>query len=558
MGSAPGHPRRSADEALPGAAAPEARISEVRAGTWVTSAVRLERPLGEGGMGSVWVAHHETLDAEVAVKFISQRLEGRPEVALKRFEREARIAAKLKHPHVIQVFDHGVTDDGVAYIVMEKLEGETLAARLRREGRLSAVDTELLVSQVARVLTTAHEAGVVHRDLKPDNVFLLESDYELFVKVLDFGIAKQTGMQALGELTHTGMLVGTPHYMSPEMLLGDKDVDPRADLWGLAVMTYHALTGQLPFRGETIAALGVRVNEGSFTPPSALVDEVSPEIDAWFKIALGRKIEQRYQSAREMARGLRDALHLSRDSLNGAATDMPPSRTISTSGERLRSRVQTDEEAATVRAPEPELDPAEAQTIELQDGSQDDETAEAPMAPFESQPTTQVTLDSGAGDELRGAESAHPAVEARARWWPVVLLAGMAGAASLWGLSGGEDGRAGETAASAQPADPVASAPSTARTAAAPGTAVASAEVGAPPEPAAATVAQPAAPPAAPPTAQPVVAKPQRTSTPPRPSAKASAAPATSAEPAAGGVDCSYPFAVGKAGELIPIRECFP
>jgi serine/threonine-protein kinase len=284
---------------------------ELSPGTLVTRNVRLVRPLGKGGMGSVWVGEHCTLETEVAVKFIS------PEHAQKarfvaRFRREASSAAKIKSPHVVQVFDHGLTDAEVPYIVMELLKGESLSQRLKRERQLTARETGLLVAQVAKVLTIAHGLGIVHRDLKPDNLFLVESGYELFVKVLDFGIAKVLDPE-LNEITDTGAMVGTPYYMSPEMLLSPKDADHRADLWALAVVAYHALTGKLPFRGETLAGLSVAINDGTFAPPSAIVPELGAEIDVWFKLALCRNVELRHASATELAQSFRQALMLSAD-----------------------------------------------------------------------------------------------------------------------------------------------------------------------------------------------------------------------------------------------------
>jgi serine/threonine-protein kinase len=323
-------------------------------GIHVTRNVKLVRPLGKGGMGSVWVGEHTTLDTEVAVKFISpEHAEKKRFVA--RFRREASSAAKIKSPHVVQVFDHGITEERVPYIVMELLEGESLAKRLRRE-RLSPREVAMLVAQVSKVLTTAHDLGIVHRDLKPDNLFLVESGYELFVKVLDFGIAKQL-TQELNEITDTGAMVGTPYYMSPEMLLSPKDADHRADLWALAVVAYHATTGELPFRGETLAALSVAVNDGAFTPPSALVPELGPEVDVWFKLALCRNIDGRFQNAAEMSQSLRQALMESGDMRRSSqpidSDSLPESARpsdIDTTTEAQAAAVDPTEDEAATRA----------------------------------------------------------------------------------------------------------------------------------------------------------------------------------------------------------------
>jgi serine/threonine-protein kinase len=275
-------------------------------GMLITPNVRLTRPLGSGGMGSVWVAQHLTLDIEVAVKFIADDEEARDRLVA-RFRREASLAARIGNPHVVKIFDHGVSEEGTPYIVMELLSGESLADRLARTERLTPREVVLLVSQVARVLTEAHALGIVHRDLKPNNLFLIESGYQLFVKVLDFGIAKSGAPNEPSSLTESGAVVGTPHYMSPEALVSSRDTDQRADLWALSVVAYRALTGALPFEGESFAALTIAIHEGRFPPPSSLVKSLTPDIDAWFKVALCRKPALRHASAAELSRSFRRA-----------------------------------------------------------------------------------------------------------------------------------------------------------------------------------------------------------------------------------------------------------
>jgi serine/threonine-protein kinase len=274
-------------------------------GRSVTPRVKLVRPLDQGGMGLVWVADHVTLGCEVAVKFIAGERPGKQHEL--RFAREAKLAARIKSPHVVRIFDHGLTDDGQPYIVMELLDGESLAARLERAGPLDPAAVELLVSQIAEALEQAHDLGIVHRDIKPSNLFLLRSGYELFAKVLDFGIAKQTDGDAARAITETGALVGTPLYMSPETLLSPRSADHRADLWALAVVAYHALTGRPAYEGETPAALAFAIEQRRLVPPSAHVDGLSPELDAWFKLALSWDLDARFATAPELARSFRSA-----------------------------------------------------------------------------------------------------------------------------------------------------------------------------------------------------------------------------------------------------------
>ena len=186
---------------------------DLAAGTLVTSTVRLVRLLGEGGMGSVWVADHLALKTQVAVKFVSPQLIKEDSSILSRFNREAALSAKIKSPHVVQTFDHGVMDDGCPYIVMELLEGESLMERIERDGLLGFEAARTVVAHTAKALSKAHKLNIVHRDIKPDNIFVTkpdEDDDEIFVKILDFGIAKQTGVPKVSAVTSTGMMVGTP------------------------------------------------------------------------------------------------------------------------------------------------------------------------------------------------------------------------------------------------------------------------------------------------------------------------------------------------------------
>ncbi|XXY12907.1 serine/threonine-protein kinase [Sorangium sp. So ce216] len=278
----------------------------MNSGHLVTPKLRLVRPLGRGGMGTVWVADHLSLGAQVAVKFMAPELASCPGF-VERFRREAMAAAQIKSPHVAQVFDHGVTEAGVPYILMELLEGEDLRRRISRLGPLSLRELASVVRQVSRALGRAHQLGIVHRDIKPDNIFLADAEGETFVKVLDFGVAKQP-VSSDQAMTSTGSSFGTPLYMSPEQLLSAKHVDFRADLWALGIVGYYAMTGQVPFTGETLGALSVSVNAGVFTLPSAVRPGVPHGLDAWVTRALQRDPAARFGSVREMSSALDEAL----------------------------------------------------------------------------------------------------------------------------------------------------------------------------------------------------------------------------------------------------------
>src|SRR5690606_29045384 len=175
-----------------------------------------------------------------------------------RFLREAKAVARIDHPHVVRIFDYGVTSGGAPFFIMERLRGADLYARLGADGPLSREDTIAVVEQAASALGRAHALGVVHRDIKPANVFMLEGAGRIFVKLLDFGIAKMASADAL-ELTQTATLLGTPYYMSPEQFIDPRDVDHRTDLWSLSVVAYACLVGELPFLGASGGAIRIPV-----------------------------------------------------------------------------------------------------------------------------------------------------------------------------------------------------------------------------------------------------------------------------------------------------------
>ncbi len=262
---------------------------------------RLERQIGRGGMGSVWLAHHMGLDIPCAVKFIEGEYAALPE-AQARFVREAKAAAQLRSPHVVQILDHGVFD-GTPYMAMELLEGEDLGKRLVRVGRMAPQDVCVIITQVSRALTKAHAAGIVHRDLKPDNIFLVHDDDREIAKVLDFGIAKAQGAID-GSNTKTGAMLGTPYYMSPEQAQGVKAVDHRSDLWSIAVIVYQALTGKLPFESEALGDLLVKIIVQPIPVPSQVAPDLPAAFDRWWAKAASRDPSQRYQSAKELTDGL--------------------------------------------------------------------------------------------------------------------------------------------------------------------------------------------------------------------------------------------------------------
>jgi len=266
---------------------------------------RLDRQLGKGGMGSVWLAEHLALNSWVAVKLMDPSIASTVEGA-ERFKREAQAAASLRSAHVVQVLDYGVHEN-TPFLVMELLQGQSLAECLERERRLSPERTLTVISQVARAIGRAHAAGIVHRDLKPDNIFLVREDDQELAKVLDFGIAKATGPRFGGLETRTGVTMGTPYYMSPEQVEGKKALDHRSDLWSLAVIACECLTGTRPFDGETFGELLLNICARPIVPPSRQGFYV-PGFDEWFAKGANRDPQLRFASAQELAATLADVV----------------------------------------------------------------------------------------------------------------------------------------------------------------------------------------------------------------------------------------------------------
>jgi len=271
----------------------------------VAEKYRLSRILGRGGMGSVWEGLHTSLGTRVAVKFIDKQY-ANSEEARTRFENEARAAARLTSKHVVRVYDHGVAEDGSPYIVMEFLEGEPLDQRLERLGRLPPAETATILAQVCRGLTNAHQAGIVHRDLKPENIFLVwdAEDQADVAKVVDFGIAKFEESSGVTSATRTGLVLGTPYYMSPEQARGFKNLDLRSDLWSIGVIAYRCIVGVLPFNGEAMGDLLVKICVDPLPVPSKMAGNVPVAFDDWFVRALSREPEDRFSSAAALAKAL--------------------------------------------------------------------------------------------------------------------------------------------------------------------------------------------------------------------------------------------------------------
>jgi serine/threonine protein kinase len=266
--------------------------------------------LGEGGMGTVFEAENLAIGRSVAVKVLHPT-QARKKVAVKRFHQEARAAGAIGHPNICEVYDLGTLDDGSPYLVMEKLVGETLADRIASEGGLPFDDVIDVVTQVLSGLVAAHEKGIVHRDIKPENIFLTRRvGCPPVAKLLDFGVSKMISPVLSGEreedldLTRTGMVMGTPFYMSPEQARGDRNLDARVDLWACGVILYEAITGRRPFTAANYNALLLQILTTSPRPARELRPALPQGFDEVIDRSMARSREDRFQSAAEFQREL--------------------------------------------------------------------------------------------------------------------------------------------------------------------------------------------------------------------------------------------------------------
>jgi serine/threonine protein kinase len=283
----------------------------------------VRRVLGGGGMGTVFEAEHLTIGRLVALKVLHPKHVPKREI-VQRFYREARAAGRIDHPNICEVYDLDKLDDGSPYLVMERLVGETLARRMAMEPRLPLYELVDVLIQLLSALSAAHDKGIVHRDIKPENIFLAKRvGLPAQTKLLDFGVSKMTG--ALRgetrddlELTRKGMVMGTPHYMSPEQACGDRDLDARVDLYACGVVLYQALTGQRPFAAANNRAVLHEVLTGRLRPARELRPALPPKFDAILAKAMARNREDRYRCASEFRSDLQAVRDVRIGFLSGA------------------------------------------------------------------------------------------------------------------------------------------------------------------------------------------------------------------------------------------------
>ncbi|MBL9027823.1 MAG: serine/threonine protein kinase [Myxococcales bacterium] len=295
-------------------------------GQVVDGKYRIVRLLGQGAMGAVFEGENVRIHRRVAIKVLHAAVAARKDL-VDRFEREAQAAGRIGSAHIVEVLDLGELPDGSRYLVMEYLDGEALSGRMQSCGRMLPGQILPILRQLLVGLGAAHQAGIVHRDMKPDNVFLLKelAGQPDFVKVLDFGVSKFNVLNSEeASMTKTGAVMGTPYYMSPEQAKGARDLDARSDLFAVGVILYEAVTGNVPFDGETFNELMFKIALQDPPPPETIVPGLDPAIGRMIRKAMAREPGQRFQSAADFIAAIDEWLRTGRVShsqppLGGAA-----------------------------------------------------------------------------------------------------------------------------------------------------------------------------------------------------------------------------------------------
>ncbi len=406
-------------------------------GTLVGGRYFLEARIGEGGMGSVWRATDRTLERLVAVKVLYSGDERERDLRVSRFLREARIAAAVQHRNVVHIVDFGSTDEGRPFMVMEHLRGETLADRLAQAPAPTVGELVDWVGLVLAGLAAAHDAGVVHRDMKPENVFLVEDADGAYPKILDFGISRSMAPESgprSALTTREGFLVGTPQYMSPEQARGLEGIDHRTDLYSVGVILYEALTGMLPHDSENIGDLIILIAAGGARPVSEVRPELGEPLSEVVRKATAVDRDARFEDARAM----RDAL------LDARERTAEEALALSAKSRRRRSGLPP---AAPADVPKTSA----ARTVPARAGRTPAETASAlaKTLPARRTPDADVPPPTPSIETPRAwtvAEEGAKRGRGRAVWLAVAALVAAAGASVAVTRGGGE----------ADPGDPIA------------------------------------------------------------------------------------------------------
>jgi serine/threonine-protein kinase len=327
-------------------------------GSIVAERYHILKKLGEGGMGTVYLAEHVKMGRKAALKVMNPGMNSDPD-AIARFNREAANASRLNHANVCAIYDFGETPEGLIYLAMEFIEGESLTSIIEKNGFLPAPRAAAIIHQAADALAVAHDYGIVHRDLKPDNIMIAKDrDGSDVVKVVDFGIAKASSSDAQ-KVTKTGLVVGTPEYMSPEQLAGDK-LDGRSDIYSLGLVAFNCLTGLLPFPSNSAQeAMIMRLTDQPKTLAEMKPDiDWPPELQAVMDKVLARDADERYQKSAEFGRDIAKAVENMPAAIaaaagtmvmGAAAADVPKTRMAARGG--ATAKIEAPAPAPVVAAP---------------------------------------------------------------------------------------------------------------------------------------------------------------------------------------------------------------
>jgi serine/threonine protein kinase len=403
--------------------------------------------IGSGAMGNVFLAHHPVIGKRVALKVIHPELASNEEM-IARFFNEARAVTQIGHENIVDVQDFGQTPDGDSFIVMELLEGFSLGDKLKSEGHLSIPRATHIALQLADGLAAAHARGIIHRDIKPDNIFLIPRGGDPdFVKILDFGLAKLSGpSQAMSHQTKTGSLLGTPHYMAPEQAENVKKVDHRADVYSLGCILFQMVTGRVPFPGEGFGEVLVRHVREPPPLPSRLNPAVPPALEKIVLHALAKKPEFRFASMDEFRGALRDPERFSQtlDGQGGikltpdggipavnlpgtAGMGPPPDAPVSPSGRfPQQSPRAVSNEAPTMMAQAPDAEAVARAATEAQKARHEATTAPTARRPDPQRVVSQRPAKHTVAQPLR------PRQKSRAGLWAALAVVAVAGGAGGW------------------------------------------------------------------------------------------------------------------------------
>jgi serine/threonine protein kinase len=288
-------------------------------GDIIQNKYRIVKMIGEGGMGAVYEGENTLIARRVAIKVLHNSAAVNPDI-VQRFQREAQAAGRIGNDHILDVLDLGNLADGDLFMVMEFLDGENLADRIDRQGRMTPAELYPIARQLLEGLKAAHDAGIIHRDLKPENVFILKekAGNPDFVKIIDFGISKFNVLDGNMQMTATGAVMGTPYYMAPEQAKGSKGADPRSDVYAIGVILYKAITGDEPFSAETFNELLFKIVLADLVPARQLVPELDEAFDSIISKAMAKDPEHRFATCDALIEALDNWAR------SGASVTVPP------------------------------------------------------------------------------------------------------------------------------------------------------------------------------------------------------------------------------------------